>query len=211
MLVVAGGHPPQLNPSDLPLVDVVIAADSGFDHAIALGFRIDVLVGDLDSISKAGLREAEDTAVTIERHPTAKNETDLEIALAAAAAHDPERIIVIGATGGRLDHELANVGVAAGYCSAGRRVELHTVGEQVVFVAAHTVVEVPAPVGTTVSLVPIGAPALGVTTAGLRWPLRNATLSPYGTLGVSNVVSESGATVTLTHGVLAIIANLAAT
>lgn len=211
ILIVAGGAQPSLDRSDVPTVDVVMAADSGFDHARALGLTVDVLVGDLDSISPDGLREAEAAKVKIVRYPAAKNETDLEIAVAAAVKRDPKRIIVIGATGGRLDHQLANIGILAGATAPGRSVEIRSADERVLFAVADAAVDVPGPAGRTVSLVPIGGPATGVTTAGLEWPLTDATLTPYGALGISNVITDGGtAGVTVTGGTLAVIVNLGA-
>ena len=58
----------------------VIAADSGMDHALALGVEVDLLVGDLDSV----LPESIPLAKRVERHPWDKDVTDLELALLAA-------------------------------------------------------------------------------------------------------------------------------
>lgn len=207
-LVIAGGPAPKLQRSDLPAVDLVIAVDSGFDHAVALGIAVDLLVGDLDSISPAGLRLAQASSVAIERYPAAKNETDLEIALEAATERDVERIILVGATGGRLDHQLANIGVLAACSASNRIVELWTAAERIVLIAGDTNLTVPAGVGTTVSLLPIGGPVTGVTTAGLEWPLHDATLSPFRALGVSNVVIGEGAAVAIRSGSLAVVINL---
>ena len=83
--VFAGGDPPA--PSvldDLPEATVVIAADSGLHHAIALGCTVDVVVGDLDSADPAVVADVEARGAVIERHPVAKDATDLELALLAA-------------------------------------------------------------------------------------------------------------------------------
>ena len=58
----------------------VIAADSGLEHAAALGLSVDVLVGDLDSASASAVRAAEAAGVRIERHAVDKEATDLELA-----------------------------------------------------------------------------------------------------------------------------------
>lgn len=206
-LIIGGGNPPSLGPSDLPNADLVIAADSGFDHGIALGLAVDVLVGDLDSISAAGLAQAERSATLIVQHPAVKDETDLEIALAFAADRDAARVVAIGTAGGRLDHQLANLSVLAGYRTLEREVEMLTAGERVRFAVADAPIDIAAPIGTTVSLLPVGGAATGVATVGLRWPLRSATLSPFKALGVSNVVDNHPATVAVASGVVAVIVN----
>src|ERR687891_406355 len=43
----------------------------------------------------------------IERHPAAKDATDLDLALNAALARRPRRIVVVTGAGDRLDHTLA--------------------------------------------------------------------------------------------------------
>jgi hypothetical protein len=110
VVVVSGG-------ADLDLVaveavagaDRVVAADGGLDHALAAGLRPDVLVGDLDSVSAAGLDWA--TAnIAIERHPVDKVATDTELALSCAAAMRPRRVTLVAGGGDRLDHAIAAIG-----------------------------------------------------------------------------------------------------
>ena len=97
----------------------MIAADGGVDRALALGLHVDVAIGDFDSVTAAGLAAVEAAGARIERHPTAKDATDLELALDAALALAPARIVVIGSGGGRLDH-LLGVAAAARPTSATR-------------------------------------------------------------------------------------------
>ena len=95
----------------LPIADLVIAADSGYDAAVSAGYAVDVLVGDMDSIAT----EAVPGHVIVERHDVDKDATDLELALAKVIAEKPQRMVIVGGGGGRVDHELAT---AALICSA---------------------------------------------------------------------------------------------
>ena len=81
ILIFAGGDPlrPELA-QELPIADMVVAADSGYEAAIDLGFRVDVLVGDLDSIQTSPLPGH----VIVERHSADKDQTDLDLALELA-------------------------------------------------------------------------------------------------------------------------------
>jgi len=76
-VVLAGGDPvaPGLR-GLLPEGATVIAADSGLHQAKLLGIEVDVVVGDLDSVEPAALALAEAAGARVERHPTAKDETD---------------------------------------------------------------------------------------------------------------------------------------
>src|SRR3954466_6865419 len=113
VVIVAGGELPAGALPDLtaslPPALTVIAADGGVDRAHALGLRVDVAIGDFDSVTASGLDAAEAAGARIERHPVGKDATDLELALDAAMALLPSRIVVVGSDGGRLDHLLGSV------------------------------------------------------------------------------------------------------
>jgi thiamine pyrophosphokinase len=200
-LVFAGGDPP---PPDalrsLPTSDLVIAADSGLEHAMALGFRADLIVGDLDSVDPAAVDAAIAAGAAVEHHPEAKDATDLELALLAARDRGCTHVIVVGGHGGRLDHFLANALLLASSALAGVRVEARLGDAQVFVVRGEH--ELHGEAGDLCTLLPLGGPALGVRTEGLRFPLRGETLEPGSTRGVSNELLSSVARVSLVDGVL---------
>jgi thiamine pyrophosphokinase len=197
VLVFAGGDPPPVSVLlGLPPGAYVIAADSGFDHATRLGVKVDLLVGDLDSISAAGLGLAGE----IEQHPTDKNATDLAIALDAAARTKPSQVIVVGGSGGRIDHLLANAALLAAPAYSG--LELTWLPGHATIHVVRDRIELSGSPGDIVSLLPYGGPARGVSTVGLRWPLNGADLGPGTSLGVSNQMIATAATVKLDDGVL---------
>jgi thiamine pyrophosphokinase len=207
-IVVVGGDPPSTAVrAVLPrTAAVVIAADSGFDHATELGLRVDVLVGDLDSISAGGLSLAEATAgLTIERHRPDKNFTDTELAITIARERGVDHLVGVCGGGDRLDHQLGTIAAFAAAAAVGTRVELWWGEDHVVILhgpASWSLTDV-AP-DTTVSLIPYGGVATGVTTRGLRYPLSEASLRPTSALGVSNVV-DAAASVDLVSGTLLLI------
>src|SRR5215471_5792866 len=106
-LIVAGG---ELTLSDrvraaASAADVVIAADSGLRGASALGRKVDVLIGDLDSLT-----DKPPDGVEIVRFPTAKDQTDLHLAIREAVRRGATRVDVLAALRGpRLDHGVANL------------------------------------------------------------------------------------------------------
>ena len=196
-VVFAGGDPsPAAVLAGLPVGAYVIAADSGFDHARRLKVRVDLVVGDMDSISATGLVLAAET----ETHPTDKGATDLAIALDAALARGFSRVVVVGGAGGRIDHFLANAALLA--APEYTLLRLRWLPGSAVINVVRDRVELAGSPGDLVSLLPYGGPAGGVTTSGLRWPLTGATLSPGTSLGVSNEFVEARATVEIATGVL---------
>jgi thiamine pyrophosphokinase len=182
----------------------VIAADSGVHTAVAFGRRVDLVIGDLDSVSEESLAEAVVAGAHVERHPVDKNDTDLELALVRASELQPDRVVVIGGHGGRLDHFLANLLLLAS--DRFRNVSIDAlVGDARVHVVRSRQELVGDP-GSIVTLLAAHGPAHGVTTSGLRYPLQGETLLPGSTRGVSNVFEEPHASVELTDGVLLAVA-----
>jgi thiamine pyrophosphokinase len=200
-LVFAGGDPLDPRFADaLPRDAHVVAADSGLEQVHAHGLTAHRLVGDMDSVRDHTREQAVQRGTVVERHPTDKDATDLELALAAAKAAGASRMLVVGAGGGRLDHFLANVLLLAAPDWAG--IDVHAlIGPAHVAVVRDRVV-LHGAAGSTLSLLPAGGPALGITTTGLRWPLRDEDLAPGTTRGVSNEMTDRTATVAVRDGVL---------
>ncbi len=206
VVVFGGGNPPSPSAiARLPAGARVIAADSGYDHARAHGIHVDLLVGDLDSISPDALEAAKADGVPIDLHPTAKDATDLAIALATARDSGATHVTVIAGDGGRLDHlvtgllaladpDLSELHIDAWIGDAWVRV-LHGPGG--------------APLhgrpGELVTLAAVGDRAEGVRTEGLAFPLHRETLFPGSTRGVSNVFEATEAEVWVGEGTLLIV------
>lgn len=182
----------------------VIAADSGLHLAIAAGVGVHEVIGDLDSVAPDALRHAVDAGARVDRHPAAKDQTDLELALDRAAQLHVQRIIVIGGAGGRLDHLAANLGVLAADAYAAFAIEAHMGPARVDVVRDRVALR--GEVGDVVTLLPMHGPAFGVETEGLRYPLRDETLAAGSTRGVSNEHVATLASVRLARGVLLVVA-----
>jgi thiamine pyrophosphokinase len=204
VVVVTGGDP--VDPAhllDLPLGIRVVAADSGIEQAQALGLAIDHAVGDFDSASPEALAAAEAAGASTERHPVAKDATDLELALDAARALGARRIHVLGGYGGRLDHFLANLLLLGHPAQTGVTITARMGDARIAIVRDRATLR--GPIGDLVSLVPLHGAARGVTTTGLLYPLVGEDLPEGATRGVSNELVRDPATVTVTDGVLAAI------
>ena len=201
VVVVSGGEPPDPRAaSAAPLSALVVAADKGLEHALSLGLEVTLAVGDFDSASPEAVAVAESAGVRVERHPEEKDATDLELALDAAAAMKPRRILVLAGEGGRLDHQLSALLLLGSERYAGVQLDA-LVGHAWVHVvrAARTLEGTP---GELVSLLAIGGPATGVTTEGLVFPLRGETLEGGTSRGISNAFAAGSAHISLENGVL---------
>lgn len=201
ILIFAGGDLPGSDVADeLPAPDLVLAADSGYDAAEYLGIRVDVLVGDLDSITTSPVADH----VIIERYPEDKDQTDLDLALELALREDPERVVVIGGTGGRFDHELSTLGLICSERWAGiDELEWISSRGRAYVVRRRRIVH--GDVGATVSLIPVGGPVTGLDTNGLHWELTDAELVPGTTWGVSNLMQAPVADIRVRSGCLLVV------
>ncbi len=191
-VVVLAGGPDRPAAIALPPGATVIAADSGAE----LGGPVDLLVGDLDSISAETLAGIE----RVERHAAEKDATDLELALTAALRLEPDRILVLGGAGGRLDHLLGGLLLLAAEAYAGVEVDAQ-IGASAVHVVRgeRTLLGDP---GELISLFAVNGPASGVVTDGLVYPLRGETLEAGSSRGVSNVFAAPKARIGVERGVV---------
>jgi thiamine pyrophosphokinase len=201
------------DPADLPRLiapaldgaDLVVAADDGAGTLDRLGRRPGLLVGDLDSVEPPLVTKLEEAGVPIERHPADKDATDTELALRAGVGLGATEIVLLGALGGnRFDHELANILLLADPEAARLPVRIVR-GPTTARVLRAGLLVLEGRAGSLVSLMPIGADATGVTTAGLRWPLEGATLSVGRSRGISNEVVATPASVTVRDGTLLVV------
>lgn len=202
-VVIANGELPlpDVIAARLPSPDLVIAADGGARHCQALSLAPHVIIGDLDSLAPEARSAWEQAGVRIIAHPSAKDETDLELALLYALERGAESIVVLGALGGRLDMTLANLLLLTHPRLAAARVEFWH-GHQTAWLLRPPGQAIAGQPGDTLSLIPVGGEAVGVLTEGLLYPLRDETLTIGPARGVSNVLTEPAARVTFREGML---------
>ena len=201
VIVLAGGDavvPPL--PYALPPHQLVIAADAGLAVAAALDLDVDLLVGDLDSVEPTALEAARAAGVRIERHPIAKDRTDLEIAMDQARAAGAELVTVVGGAGGRFDHLIAVPLLLASSAYAGMRITAVTGAAVLTVVRGSRVITGRA--GELIGLMAVHGDARGVTTTGLRYPLVHEDLKAGSSRGVSNVLDAPTVTVSVNDGAL---------
>lgn len=108
ILMVAGGSPE--NWPQLATYDYYCGIDRGCLYLLEKGLPLDLAVGDFDSLQEAELAQVQQAAKEIHRSKPEKDDTDTQLALAEVLQKFPTaEILLVGATGGRLDHLLANI------------------------------------------------------------------------------------------------------
>lgn len=205
ILVFANGVVPDLNAAaSLPAPgDLIICADGGARHALALGLHPDVVIGDLDSISPKDLAHVKAQGAAVIRHPRDKDATDLELALSYALDLHPAAILIVGGLGDRLDHTLGSLALLLDPRLAGIACSLDD-GIECVLLCRDRV-DVDGGPGDQVSLIPWGGPVSGVVTDGLKWPLRGEGLAADRSRGISNELLASTAHIQVESGNLLVV------
>src|SRR6267143_2728376 len=202
-VVVAHGD---VLPSDRAVIDekdFVVAADGG---ALALErwkLLPHLVVGDMDSLGDAGVERFARKGIPVTKFPAAKDESDLELAIAQAIAAGATEIVLLGALGGeRLDHEAANLLLLADPGYDGVRIEARRGALRIRAVRGKGSLALAGPVGAIVTLLPVNGDAGGITTEGLRYALRDETLRFGRARGLSNEIASLPARVSLDTGTL---------
>jgi thiamine pyrophosphokinase len=204
IIIFANGDLPSLEKARALLRDddFIIAADGGTRHALALGRVPNVIIGDLDSAT-FDLQPLTDKGTQVIKFSTDKNETDLELAIQHALTLNPQQVIILAALGGRLDQTLGNIALIFYPSCESFVLRLDDGIEEVFF--CRDKCEITGKAGDLVSLIPWQGEVVGVVTTDLKWPLRDETLYPYKTRGISNEMLGDTAAVQIRSGSLLVV------
>lgn len=201
-IIFANGKLPELDAARglVQPGDLLIAADGGLRNAHLLGFTPELIIGDMDSTAREDLGRAKDQGAALDLFPRDKEETDLELALHAALDQGSDFIRIVGGLGGRTDQAIANLLLLADPALREVDIRLDDGVEEACIIRERGVIQ--GSPGDIVSLLPLEAPAEGVRTEGLRFPLDSETLLPFHTRGISNEMTGASASVSLAKGAL---------
>jgi thiamine pyrophosphokinase len=194
LIFIGGEHPgPGTLARLLPACSLTVAADSGWDAALSLGVRPDVLIGDLDSVRDSGAAGA---APRLIRHPPAKDWSDTELALRFAWGEGYGSAVLFGGGGGRLDHLLA---IHALFSRSPAPERWYTATDEIIRIDRKC--ELCLPQGTVLSLFPLGGGSCRARSSGLRWPL-DGLVWEAGDFGLSNEAAGDRQTIEVETGSL---------
>lgn len=207
ILFANGDFPdPKAALADLSSDDFLVAVDGGLRHLTGLNLTPDLIIGDLDSADPEDVHRFESQGVVVRRYPISKNETDLELALLAALEMRPSAIRVVAALGSRLDQTLGNIFLLTRPQFTGMDIRLVD-GKQEVFLIRGQVT-LRGEQGQRVSLIPLLGPVTGIQTEGLAYSLKDETLFPDHTRGISNRMLNTVASISISSGALLCIHDL---
>jgi thiamine pyrophosphokinase len=184
--------------------DMCIAADSGAAKALQYGCTPHIVVGDFDSLGRELFEDLRKQGSEMRQAAVEKDETDTELAVQTAIDEGATRITLLGAFGGaRIDHEMANILLLAGY----KDIPITLVdGPSICWIVrgpGNTAID--GSKGDLVSLLPLTGDASGIRTEGLYYPLQGETLAFGKPRGVSNVLTGKHAVVSVENGILLVV------
>ena len=171
--------------------DYIIGVDRGLAFLYEHHITPDYIVGDFDSLSEEILQyyQAKKT-IPIRAFDPVKDATDTEIAIRLAIELEKKEVLILGATGGRIDHLWANVQVLKVGYDAGLKIYIMDSRNKIYLISGKASLEKEKAFGKYFSVFPLGGIVEDFNIAGARYPLSHHTLTPYDSLSVSNQCLE---------------------
>lgn len=179
--------------------DTIFCADAGVDTALRLGVRPSFIAGDFDSYTG---HLPEDIEVV--HLPERKDDTDLMFCIKEALRRGFDDFLILGATGGRLDHTFGNLGILL-YLARRKAGNLLADERNQAFIADSGTYPVTGEIGDMISVFPYGCGQCCVSYEGLEYPLQKGILTAEEPVGVSNRFLQKKAVITVHSGPVLII------
>lgn len=190
--------------------DLVIAVDGGLNYCSVLEVEPDMILGDFDSVSseqKEALlllqKQIPDRVIVLKPE---KDDTDMLAALKYGLELGYTNFQIYAATGGRLEHTIANIQCLL-YLKNRDAVGYLMDGSGMIFVMQNEEVRLRNTLEGYLSLFAMGKSAKGVTIKGMKYELEQDTLTNDFPLGISNEFIGEEAVIRVEDGELVCIIN----
>lgn len=181
-------------------IDKLIAVDGGANRIKKINILPDLVIGDLDSLTKKNKKYYQSQKIEIIKHPVEKDQTDSELAIDYCLNNNFQKIYLTGALGGRFDQQLANLNLLEYIVELGleakiisSHLEIALIKDQQKFINKK---------GYRLSLIAQTKIVKGLTITGCKYDLDNEDLKRSQTRGISNLIKTDKAEVKLENGLL---------
>ena len=183
--------------------EFIIGVDSGLKFLYRNQIMPTHIVGDFDSVDPAVITFYKDeTQVPIREFNPVKDASDTEIALKLAIELGAGQVWIIGGTGTRLDHVMANMQMMKFALDAGVKAYILDKHNRISLVEREIVLNKADAYGLYFSVFPLGGCVEQFCIEGAKYPLKNHTLSPYNSLCVSNQFLEEQVRIKFSEGII---------
>ena len=180
----------------------LVGIDAGVLRLEEAGLVPDVVIGDFDSVSpeeRERIRKGYPQNLFL--NPV-KDDTDMEAAVRYAIEQRPEEILILGATGGRMDHTVTNLRLLVLFVEADLHAYLLDEHSRIRILKRSATLDKNELYGPYVSLLPVLETVRDITLRGFKYPLEQASLEPFSSLGVSNELEEETGEIIFSQGLL---------
>lgn len=181
-------------------IEYVICADGGLKKTEKLNLRPNLILGDFDSVDSSVLEHYKNLNIEIVKFPPEKDYTDMELAVENAVKKGFKDVVLIGATGSRLDHTLANIQLLEKYHSLGINIEIIDNNNYISIISDNTDIYIKYKKEHFVSLVPVTEKLEGLTLSGFKYPLDNVKVQRGTALLISNEIIQDEGRIILNKG-----------
>jgi len=208
VLIITGGYTEETVLKNLVMqkqYKMIIAVDRGLTAADAINLPLDFIVGDFDSVSKSLLEKYQEASTCILSFPPEKDKTDTQIAIELAIEKGATSIDLVGATGSRMDHMLANIHMLMIPLQKDINAYIIDQNNRIYLKKRSFTLKKCNQYGDYVSLLPFSEQIHGLTLKGFKYPLNYITLEVGSSLGISNEIVEDLAFIEFTDGILVVI------
>ena len=209
VVIISGGHIDDVFAGEWlkdNKYDLLIAADSGMNFLYRNSIVPDVIAGDFDSADAASFENiSKNGNVEILRLNPMKDDTNTEFVIREAIRRGATDITLLGATGTRLDHVIGNVHLLGIGLQENVQIQLIDECNRIRMISGMFELKKEEQYGDFVSLLPIDGSVKGVTLKGFKYPLKNAVIPSFSSLGISNEIVEEIAFIEAREGVLLVI------
>lgn len=181
-------------------IDKIIAVDGGSNKARILALIPDLIIGDLDSVSKTNLEYFKTKKVDIIKHPVEKDQTDSELAVDYCLKNNFSKLYLTAALGGRIDQQLANLNLLE-YIYR-KNIEAQIIAEdlEIALIAEKKVFK--GKKGWRLSLIPQTFKVENLTIRGCKYNLEEKNIERAKSRGISNLIEAEKAEITISGGLL---------
>lgn len=182
--------------------DRIICADGGTRHAINMKITPDVIIGDMDSSAAKYIDFFREKGVEIIQYPKDKDKTDTHICVEFAINFSKE-IILLGATGSRIDHMIANISLLK--LGIERNIPISIIDNKNHIWMIKDSISLTGNIGDFFSLIPFTEKVEGICTKGAHYELYDAVMELGDPYGVSNCFEEKTVEISIKKGYLLVI------
>lgn len=176
----------------------ILCADGGLNHLIKINIIPNLVLGDLDSISKEGLEYIKNNNIEVAKFPVMKDETDTHLALNYLIEKKYSEITIMGGIGTRIDHTLGNIYLLKSLID--KDIKGTIINENNIIHLVEKSIKLNKKNGYYTSIIPITTNGIDISISGFLYPLVNDHIDFGSTRGISNKIISDFGIITIKNG-----------